>query len=297
MGHVWYDSRRIRGLPGDALVPLAPVAPIGEIANHPQGAAPLAQYEGRWFQNTLLVMLASLSDDDGLVDCRSRVDQPHGPEIAGAGAWPGCDRCRRSFASGVMAVITFSFQTSVAGDSGGYIAIPVIERRPYTAIIFVGSLRTGLFGVLNLIVAVVVDVSAESRDKVFYSRAEELEKEETELKQVLERILNKIDSNHDGAWTCEELVQGAGQVAKFGRGLRVMDFGARDLELLFQIVDEDNSGVIDPAEFIEAMYRMKTADSKTATTFVKHSVTRIVEGHKELNDRLKKMLEAQPKMQ
>ncbi len=61
---------------------------------------------------------------------------------------------------------------------------------------------------MNLIVAVVVDVSAESRDKVFYSRAEELEKEESEHKQVLERIFNKIDSNHDGAWTCEELEQG-----------------------------------------------------------------------------------------
>jgi hypothetical protein len=31
------------------------------------------------FQNALLVMLASLSNDYGLVDCRSRVDQPHFP--------------------------------------------------------------------------------------------------------------------------------------------------------------------------------------------------------------------------
>jgi phage-related tail protein len=76
-----------------------------------------------------------------------------------------------------------------------------------------------------------------------------------------------------------------------------MDIGARVLELLFRIVDEVNNGMIDPAEFNEGMYRMKTTVSKTATTFVKHSVTRTVEVHKELNDRLKKMLDAQPELQ
>ncbi len=76
-----------------------------------------------------------------------------------------------------------------------------------------------------------------------------------------------------------------------------MDIGARVLELLFRIVDEVNNGMIDPAEFNEGMYRMKTTVSKTATTCVKHSVTRTVEVHKELNDRLKKMLDAQPELQ
>jgi hypothetical protein len=42
------------------------------------------------------------------------------------------------------------FQAVVAGGSWGYIAIPVIERRPYTAIIGVGSLMTLGFGDINL---------------------------------------------------------------------------------------------------------------------------------------------------
>jgi len=59
--------------------------------------------------------------------------------------------------------LTF-LQTVVAGDSWGYLAVPVIEREPSTAIIFVGALVTLVFGVLNLIVAVVIDVAAEHRD-------------------------------------------------------------------------------------------------------------------------------------
>ena len=47
------------------------------------------------------------------------------------------------------------FKTVIAGDGWGEIAVPVIEQYPATAVIFMGSLLTLVFGVLNLIVAVV----------------------------------------------------------------------------------------------------------------------------------------------
>ncbi|CAE7662364.1 unnamed protein product, partial [Symbiodinium pilosum] len=55
------------------------------------------------------------------------------------------------------------FKTVVAGDSWGEIAVPVIQSHPETAFIFVGSSLTIVFGVLNLIVAVIVDTFAEAR--------------------------------------------------------------------------------------------------------------------------------------
>ena len=45
------------------------------------------------------------------------------------------------------------FKTVIAGDSWGLIAVPVIEHYPATAVLFMGSLLTLVFGVLNLIVA------------------------------------------------------------------------------------------------------------------------------------------------
>ena len=42
------------------------------------------------------------------------------------------------------------FKTVIAGDSWGDIAVPVIESNPHTAFIFMGSLLTLVFGVLNL---------------------------------------------------------------------------------------------------------------------------------------------------
>ena len=47
------------------------------------------------------------------------------------------------------------FKTVIAGDSWGQLAVPVIRAYPYTALLFVGAYLTIVFGVLNLIVAVV----------------------------------------------------------------------------------------------------------------------------------------------
>ena len=63
----------------------------------------------------------------------------------------------------------------IAGDGWGTIAVPVIEAYPATAVIFVGSLLTLVFGVLNLIVAVVVDTFAECRERDVLNLAEEME--------------------------------------------------------------------------------------------------------------------------
>ena len=56
--------------------------------------------------------------------------------------------------SSVMHANLLLFKTVIAGDSWGLIAVPVIQQHPATAIIFMGSLLTLVFGVLNLIVAV-----------------------------------------------------------------------------------------------------------------------------------------------
>mmetsp|Transcript_78352 Transcript_78352/g.254573 ORF Transcript_78352/g.254573 Transcript_78352/m.254573 type:complete len:680 (+) Transcript_78352:80-2119(+) len=189
-------------------------------------------------------------------------------------AWADCDRCARSFSSVWQACITL-FQTIVAGDSWGYMAIPVIEKYPWTGIIFAGALLTLVFGILNLIVAVIVDTFAENREKDVITRAADMDEEEREQKLWLAKIFDKIDEDKSGAVSFGEITEGAKKVAEFRHWLRVMDIDATGLEQLFNIVDEDGSGEIDPSEFVEAMYRMKNADAKTATTFVKHMVTRM----------------------
>lgn len=68
------------------------------------------------------------------------------------GLFEDCEQCVRATSS-VMNANLLLFKTVIAGDSWGLIAVPVIEHYPATALFFMGSLLTLVFGVLNLIVA------------------------------------------------------------------------------------------------------------------------------------------------
>ncbi len=88
------------------------------------------------------------------------------------------------------------FKTVIAGDSWGLIAVPVIQENVWTAVIFTGSLLTLVFGVLNMIVAVVVDTFAEVRESDVMQAAEELEhnfkKDRTESNESTESTLSAL---------------------------------------------------------------------------------------------------------
>lgn len=188
--------------------------------------------------------------------------------------WSDCERCDRSFASVMSANLSF-FQTIVAGDSWGQIAVPTIETHPWTLIIFAGSLLSLVFGVLNMIVAVVVDSFADVRQDDTKSRSAERDAEELREKLALHNIFQRIDADNSGGLTFDELQRGAFEVDEFACQLRVMDITHDDLHQLFLILDEDGNGEVEPVEFIEALYRMKTVDAKTAAIFVKHYVSDI----------------------
>jgi len=174
----------------------------------------------------------------------------------------------------MRANLTF-FQVFVASANRGEVAIPVIEAYPSTALIFVGALLTLVFGMLNLIVAVVVDAFADGREKDVKSRARERMEKELQEKEILHRIFRKMDYANNGGMTFVELSHGARTVPEFKQRLRLMDIGVEDLQQLFSLLDEDGSGTIEPEEFVEVLYRLKTTDSTVATVFQKHYIMEI----------------------
>jgi len=194
--------------------------------------------------------------------------------MAEEGYWPNCEECVRSFTSVMRANMSF-YQTVIAGDSWGKVAIPVITRHPEAMIVLVGAHATLIFGVLNLVVAVVVDNSAEMRQKDTHSAVKDLDYEELQERKHLRRIFEQIDKSGTGFMTLSELCQGAVEIPEFRHWLVVLDVDSGDLLQLFRFVDKANVGQVASAEFIEALYRLKHTESKTAMRFVKHIVTDI----------------------
>ncbi|CAL1135785.1 unnamed protein product [Cladocopium goreaui] len=198
------------------------------------------------------------------------------------GIFNECEHCTRATSS-VMKANLLLFKTVIAGDSWGRIAVPVIEAYPATAIIFVGSQLTLVFGVLNLIVAVVVDTFADSRERDILNLAEEMEQDRESDKQYLERIFNRIDLDGCGQLSLEQLVEGARKDQEFQSRLRVMDIDEADLVQLFDMIDTDGSGFIEPNEFIKPLSRW-VHDSKTAPRFIKYNMMRLMNEQHEIRE-------------
>ena len=193
-------------------------------------------------------------------------------ELSDTGEFLDCEHCLEATRS-VMHADLLLFKTVIAGDSWGQIAVPVIMYQPLTAIIFMGSLLTLVFGVLNLIVAVVVDTFAEARQRDVLNLAEDLETDLHNDRKVLQRMFERMDADGSGLLTLEELVEGARQDPEFQSRLRVMDIDESDLQQLFEMIDSTGEGEIESQEFIAALSRW-VHDSKTAPRFVKYNMLR-----------------------
>ncbi|CAK9069692.1 unnamed protein product [Durusdinium trenchii] len=195
-------------------------------------------------------------------------------------AFQNCPECMTSTGS-VMAANLLLFQTVIAGDSWGKLAVPVIKAHPETAIIFVGSLLTLVFGVLNLIVAVVVDTFAEARSRDILNLAEELEYDHAADRKFLQSVFDRMDLNGSGQITFEELVEGARNDQEFQSRLRVMDIDETDLKQLFEMIDTHAEGEINAAEFIGPLSRW-VHESKTAPRFIKYNLQRAMQQQDDL---------------
>eukprot|EP00931_Biecheleriopsis_adriatica_P041305 TRINITY_DN23625_c0_g1_i2.p1 TRINITY_DN23625_c0_g1~~TRINITY_DN23625_c0_g1_i2.p1 ORF type:complete len:587 (-),score=73.00 TRINITY_DN23625_c0_g1_i2:192-1952(-) len=185
----------------------------------------------------------------------------------------------------VMSANLYLFKTVIAGDSWGETAVPVIVESPWSAIIFIGSHLTLVFGVLNLVVAVVVDTFAEKRQRDIDHLAQELADNEEEDLVDLEHMFRRIDEDSSGELSLEEVLNGAKKVPEFQSRLRVMDIDKQDLEQLFNMLDEDGGGSIDAEEFISALSRWMH-ESKTASRFVKFNVEKLLQKQGQVLDQL-----------
>eukprot|EP00929_Paragymnodinium_shiwhaense_P106392 TRINITY_DN7171_c0_g1_i1.p1 TRINITY_DN7171_c0_g1~~TRINITY_DN7171_c0_g1_i1.p1 ORF type:complete len:700 (-),score=127.13 TRINITY_DN7171_c0_g1_i1:487-2586(-) len=192
-------------------------------------------------------------------------------DLSGKGLWADCERCARSFETVMAANLTF-FQTIISGDSWGMLAVPLCEADPATAFVLCGVLISLTYGILQLITAVIVESFSDLRRLDVDALAKEMNEKEKKEKAALHRIFRKIDTDLSGLVTFDELSAGAQQVKELQDWLRVMDVDGGDLARLFDILDHGGQGEVALAEFMDALYRMKNAESRTTTKLVKHIV-------------------------
>jgi hypothetical protein len=165
--------------------------------------------------------------------------------------------------------------------------IKLIERHWWISCIFLSGLITVNFGLLNLVLAAIVDTAEKARqidqDMLLDDKARGL----SDLKKKLLQLCSTIDADGSGHIKVEELREAWDTVYEFRDALTMMDLDKNDVEVVYGILDEDGSGSISYTEFVEQFYKMKTQDSHTLLVFIKSYISEIRDKIREEMDILK----------
>lgn len=136
------------------------------------------------------------------------------------------------------------------------IARPMSEVSPITTWVCLITIIVCTFGVLNVIIAVMVErtltIAKENRDII----GGVLEKTEKELLKSMAEDFFMRDQDSNGELDFEEF-QKLIRTPHFGFKLRLLGMYEDEAENLFDLMDADDSGTVSPEEFIEGVKKLK----------------------------------------
>merc|ERR1711998_636739 len=100
--------------------------------------------------------------------------------------------CADAFSSVMQANLTL-FQIAL-GDGWSSLARPVMEHQPLTAVIFIGVIFTMSFGLLNVVVAVMVENAAQGREAETHFLALEKEEQKDRARACFKQMCKRLDT-------------------------------------------------------------------------------------------------------
>lgn len=131
-------------------------------------------------------------------------------------------------------------------------------------------------GVLNLIVAAIVDSGAQAREEALEAkrrklRAEEMKQKERQKNRLLE-ICQVLDDDESGSLSFEELLNGFDKNTEFRNAMKDYNINRQELDVLFRVFDETGEGVLDYQEFFNLIDSAREQASQQVLTFVRFAV-------------------------
>eukprot|EP00405_Crypthecodinium_cohnii_P049277 CAMPEP_0206602538 /NCGR_PEP_ID=MMETSP0325_2-20121206/47473_1 /ASSEMBLY_ACC=CAM_ASM_000347 /TAXON_ID=2866 /ORGANISM="Crypthecodinium cohnii, Strain Seligo" /LENGTH=405 /DNA_ID=CAMNT_0054115097 /DNA_START=288 /DNA_END=1502 /DNA_ORIENTATION=+ len=183
------------------------------------------------------------------------------------------DWCQVAFST-VLNSTLFFFQTLVAGDSWGACAIPIVHYRPATFILFSLALVSVNVGLMNLVLASIVDKAAEAREG---TKAEQALQRKRQAEQHLEwwyGLMKDVDADGNGLITEEELVLAYNNHQEVRKLLETLTMSKADLVNLFNSM-VGPSGEIDSADFIGALHKAQTQDPRMYMMLMRFQIQRL----------------------
>jgi len=205
------------------------------------------------------------------------VVHPLNQKVANTGIYQGCERCPRAFETVMDSNLTF-LQTIVAGDSWGKVSIPIMENYPWTIVFFSAMLVSITLGVMNLILACIVDEAMDSRESDRNYQLALKRKGFMAACKELMGVWKSLDLDGDGLLSRHEMKTAFDTNLAFAKAIRSLDMRREDIDMLFEMMDRDKSGQVDYEEFILVLYQVEYQNQKTTITCMSHELRCTLEG-------------------
>lgn len=154
------------------------------------------------------------------------------------------------------------FQVVTLDDWSNGVARHVMSNQPAMVIFFVGFIVVTSFGLMNVVVAIIVErtLATAKLNQQKFQRTQE--RERTRVLNHLRDIFEYADRDGNGSLTVDEFRHAIRQ-PEVERKLKLIELPVADAEELFGILDHDGSGELSVDEFIGGCIRLKgTAKSK-----------------------------------
>eukprot|EP00930_Biecheleria_cincta_P001862 TRINITY_DN102951_c0_g1_i1.p1 TRINITY_DN102951_c0_g1~~TRINITY_DN102951_c0_g1_i1.p1 ORF type:complete len:748 (+),score=172.31 TRINITY_DN102951_c0_g1_i1:33-2246(+) len=188
--------------------------------------------------------------------------------------YEGCDRCSVAYLDVQSAVLTLT-QQIVAGDSWGMTAIPIVEKEPVTFFVLFTVLIFISLGVMNLILAVIVERSTEARENDVEAKLAQKDAVRSQNMVNLCQLCHQMDQDGSGTLSLEEMLLGCEQSKEFRQLMDLLDLQKADLATIFKALDEDGSGDVSYIEFCQNIDSATRRDPQMMVSLIKFSMSEI----------------------
>jgi hypothetical protein len=133
---------------------------------------------------------------------------------------------------------------------------PIFERTPSVLFIIVPFLMLTTVGLLNIIVGVVVETTLLSASTNAEKETKEMQKMHARVMESLKMVFEEADTDASGCLDKEELHKSLKKPHVRDR-LKVLDIPVKDLDQLFDVLDEENIGEIRTDHFFRGCSRLR----------------------------------------
>lgn len=183
-------------------------------------------------------------------------------------------RSSRAYSSVEHSTLTL-FQQIVAGDSWGTPSIQIIEEAPGLAVILVAVVVSVSLGVMNLILAVIVESAAEAREKDTEEKNRQKQARLLEEKIKLLRLCAELDEDNSGSVSLPELMNAWDVAADFREVMNSLEITKPDLFTIFRLLDPDKTGDVDYKIFVDSLYNLSTCDPRMMVSLCKMEIENV----------------------